>query len=68
VMTAGPGIGDQILPLRTPEAILFFFVNESVTQVFAVADTSAPERNEGPSVLLLQRADDVRRTAPAAAS
>lgn len=52
----------QILPLRTAEAILFFFVNESAAQVFAVSGTAAPEWNEGPPTLLLQRTDDCRRT------
>ena len=62
MITAGPGIGDQILPLRTPKPILFFFVNQTTTQVFAVADAATPEWNESPFSLLLKRADDGRRT------
>ena len=55
-------IGTQVLSLRAAEAILFFFVNESAGQIFAVSDSTTPEWNESPFALLLQRADDGCRT------
>jgi len=51
-----------VLPLRTAKAIVFFFVNQSASQILAVSNATAPEWDEGLFALRCQRADDGRRT------
>jgi hypothetical protein len=55
------GIGNQILALRTAEAVVFFLVNQLALQVLAVPHAAAPQRNVGSRLLTLERANDVRR-------
>ena len=50
----------QVFPFWAPKAIHFLFVDQAASEVLAVSNPSAPERDVGLGSLLLQGADSER--------